>query len=64
MFATGKGQLGVALCILPCHTSTTIPMPLAVNCQGSRNCSEKLARTHQALASLASFIWLKDSNSA
>ena len=31
---------------LPCHTSTTIQMPWAVNCQGSRNCSEKSARTH------------------
>ena len=38
-------------------------LPFAVNCQGLRNCSEKLARTYQALASLASFIWLKDSNS-
>ena len=68
MFATGKGQLGVVLSIfaLP-NTSTTIPsipMPWAVNCQGSRNCSEKLARTSQALASPLSFIWSKDSNSA
>ena len=44
---------------LPCeyHNSD------AVHCQGSRNCSEKSARTYQALANLASLIWLKDSNS-
>ena len=30
---------------LPRHTSTTIQMQWAVNCQGSRNCSEKSART-------------------
>ena len=65
MFATGLGAVH-SIFALP-YTSTTIPsipMPWAVNCQGSRNCSEKLARTSQALASLASFIWLKDSISA
>ena len=50
-FATPQWQLGPVL---------SCPLQWSVNCQGSRNCSEKSARTYQALALLASFIWTKD----
>ena len=53
-------QLGVVF-VMPCHASTTIQTPCTVKAQGT---AVRSRQEHIKLSqSLASFIWLKDSNS-